>query len=146
MIKKILNGEYSLTTCFWKIYIPGTFIFALLTNIIHYVTSLILLITFTIIILIGIWNSSSNTITKSKQKKSIFFGYLARGWVILIIFFVIKGIIFNTDKYERMGLGITESFLTSIAAGATQDVLVFFNLYKEPPVYDPLERLRERLK
>ena len=45
-----------------------------------------------------------------------------------------------------MGLGRTESILTSIAAGATQDVLVFFNLYKEPPVYDPLERLRERLK
>ena len=146
MIKKILNGDYSLTTCFWKIYIPGTFIFCLLTNIIHYVTSLILLILFTIIILIAIWNSSSNSISNNKEKKTIFFGYLARGWVILIIFFVLKGIIFNTDKYERMGLGRTESILTSIAAGATQDVLVFFNLYKEPPVYDPLERLRERLK
>ena len=146
MIKKILNGDYSLTTCFWKIYIPGTFIFCLLTNIIHYVTSLILLILFTIIILIAIWTSSSNSISNNKEKKTIFFGYLARGWVILIIFFVIKGIIFNTDKYERMGLGRTESFLTSIAAGATQDVLVFFNLYKEPPVYDPLERLIERLK
>jgi len=146
MIKKLLNGDYSLTTCLLKIYIPGTFIFYLLTNIIIHLTSLILLILFTIIILIAIWNSSSNFISNNKEKKTIIFGYLARGWVILVIFFILKGIIFKTEKYERMGLSLTESSLIAICAGATTDILVFFNLYKEPPVQDPLEQIKKKLK
>ena len=146
MIKKLLNGDYSLTTCFWKIYIPGTFICILLTNIIHIITALILLILFTIIILIGIWNSSSNSIYNSKEKRSIYFGYLARGWVILVILFIFKGIIFKTEKYEKMGLGPTTSLLIAISAGATQDILIFFNLYKEPPTIDPLEQFKKNLK
>jgi hypothetical protein len=125
-LKKILLGEYSLLISFWLIYVLGTTILTIIS--INFISILLstLTIFFICISLIGVWNSADFYINeKRKIKKFPFWAYISRAWIIIVIIFIIKSLIFYSPKLLDKGLGNYKSICFSIFKGATQDLLNF---------------------
>jgi hypothetical protein len=124
--KKILFGEYSLLISFWLIYVLGTTILTIIS--INFISILLstLTIFFICISLIGVWNSADFYINeKRKIRKFPFWAYISRAWIIIVIIFIIKSLIFYSPKLLDKGLGNYNSICFSILKGATQDILNF---------------------